>query len=105
MDKLIENAVRVRDQMIMRSPLRGTAAILAHALKLVEETGELAEAMLGVLGQNPRKGVHKTHDDVMKEIIDVMLTAATLGVQLELPNVFAERLSERLDFLAERAER
>lgn len=105
MEKLIENAVRCRDQIVMRSPLTGTAAILAQGLKLTEEVGELAEAILGVLGQNPRKGVHKTHDDVMKEIVDVILTATVLGVQLELPSVFAERLSARLDFLAERAER
>lgn len=103
--KLIDNAVRCRDQIVPRGPLTGIAATLAQCLKLQEETGELAEAMLGTLGQNPRKGFSHTHDDVMKEIIDVIVTATVLAVSIELPEQFAARLDERLDFLAVRAER
>jgi NTP pyrophosphatase (non-canonical NTP hydrolase) len=44
-------------------------------LKLVEEAGEVAEAYIGMMGQNPRKGV--THDmhDVQLELADVAITA------------------------------
>lgn len=104
-DKLIENAMRCRDQIIMRSPLTGDAALLAQGLKVQEEAGELAEAMLGVLGQNPRKGFSHTRDDLLKEVVDVILTAAVLAVSIESGPAFAARLDERLDFLAARAER
>lgn len=103
-DKLISNAVRIRDQLIARSALTGREAILGAALKVGEEAGELAEAVLGVYGQNPRKGVHKTRDDVLTEAIDVLLTAAVLGVWIEGDESFAARIDERLDFLADRAE-
>lgn len=44
-------------------------------LKIVEEAGEAAEAFIGAAGHNPRKGVHKTADDIMKELADVIITA------------------------------
>jgi NTP pyrophosphatase (non-canonical NTP hydrolase) len=104
-DKLIKNAMRCRDQLVSRSPLTGDAALLGQALKVQEEAGEMAEAMLGVLGQNPRKGFSHTKDDLLKEIIDVIMTSAVLAVWIEGGPAFAARLDERLDFLAERAER
>lgn len=103
-DKLIDNAIRCRDQIVARSPLTGTAGLLAQALKVQEEAGEMAEAMLGVLGQNPRKGFSHTRDDLLKEIIDIILTATVLAVSVESGPAFAARLDERLDFLAERIE-
>lgn len=45
-------------------------------LKLVEEAGEVAQAYIGTVGQNPRKGVTHTADDVADELCDVILTAA-----------------------------
>lgn len=102
--ELIEAAVRNRDLLIEKGPLTGQLAVVAQALKLTEEAGELAEAMLGVLGQNPRKGVCKTTDDVLNEAIDVILTAAVLAVWIEGGPAFAARLAERLPFLVGRLE-
>ncbi|WP_343444527.1 MazG-like family protein [Micromonospora schwarzwaldensis] len=52
-------------------------------LKVTEEAGEVAAAWIGTLGQNPRKGVTHTSDDVAAELADVVLTAlvaiASLG--------------------------
>ena len=45
--------------------------------KLAEEVGEVAEAVAGVVGENFRKGVTHTLDDVLKECLDV--TVAALG--------------------------
>lgn len=45
-------------------------------LKLTEEIGEVAQAWIGVQGQNPRKGVTHTTIDVQDELVDVMVTAA-----------------------------
>ncbi|MCP2342971.1 MazG-like family protein [Actinomadura rupiterrae] len=44
-------------------------------LKITEELGEAVQAYIGVTGQNPRKGVHSTRDDVQKELSDVIITA------------------------------
>ncbi|CAM5400945.1 MazG-like family protein [Streptomyces fumanus] len=51
----------------------GTAPLL-RVLKIVEEAGEVAEAVHGVYGANPRKGNSHTWDDVRAEICDVILT-------------------------------
>jgi NTP pyrophosphatase (non-canonical NTP hydrolase) len=44
-------------------------------LKLVEEAGEVASAYIGMTGQNPRKGVTHTRQDVADELCDVAITA------------------------------
>lgn len=46
-----------------------------HVLKLIEEAGEAAAAYIGMVGQNPRKGVTHTMDDLLKELADVAITA------------------------------
>lgn len=47
----------------------------ARISKIGEEFGEVIDAFIGVTGQNPRKGVHGTEDDVNNELVDVALTA------------------------------
>ncbi|MEQ8146215.1 MazG-like family protein [Streptomyces sp. OP7] len=39
------------------SPVDGPERLLMRVLKLSEEVGEVAQALVGVTGQNPRKGV------------------------------------------------
>lgn len=48
---------------------------LLRILKLSEEAGEVAQAVIGAVGQNPRKGHSHTWDDVRSELCDVILTA------------------------------
>jgi NTP pyrophosphatase (non-canonical NTP hydrolase) len=43
--------------------------------KLMEEAGEVASALGGYTGENPRKGVTHSRDDVMAELLDVAVTA------------------------------
>jgi NTP pyrophosphatase (non-canonical NTP hydrolase) len=43
--------------------------------KVQEEAGEVVAAFIGYTGQNPRKGVTHTLDDVVKELLDVAITA------------------------------
>lgn len=43
--------------------------------KITEEVGELTAAIIGWLGQNPRKGVTHTEDDVRNELLDIAVTA------------------------------
>ncbi|MFF1406199.1 MazG-like family protein [Streptomyces sp. NPDC058294] len=49
--------------------------VLLRILKLSEEVGEVAEAVIGATGQNPRKGVTHTWEDVQAELCDVAITA------------------------------
>ncbi|MET7484610.1 MazG-like family protein [Streptomyces sp. NPDC005538] len=56
-------------------PLDGREGLLLRMLKLSEEVGEVAEAVIGATGQNPRKGVTHTWDDVQGELCDVVITA------------------------------
>lgn len=53
----------------------GREGVLLRVLKLSEEVGEVAEAVIGTTGQNPRKGVTHTWDDVQSELCDVAITA------------------------------
>jgi NTP pyrophosphatase (non-canonical NTP hydrolase) len=44
-------------------------------VKLMEEVGETAQALIGMTGQNSRKGFYATRQDVINELLDVALTA------------------------------
>jgi NTP pyrophosphatase (non-canonical NTP hydrolase) len=44
-------------------------------LKVMEEAGEVAQAVIGAAGQNPRKGTTHTVDDIASELADVAITA------------------------------
>ncbi len=46
-----------------------------RCFKIAEELGEVTAAIIGVTGQNPRKGVTHTWDDVQTELCDVILAA------------------------------
>ncbi|QTZ96117.1 MazG-like family protein [Streptomyces auratus AGR0001] len=67
---------------------------LLRLLKLSEEAGEVAQAVIGATGQNPRKGHSHTWDDVHGELCDVILTAmvALRTLTPEARGVFDEHL-------------
>ncbi|PPS68970.1 MULTISPECIES: MazG-like family protein [Streptomyces] len=56
-------------------PIEGREGVLLRILKLTEEVGEVSEAVIGATGQNPRKGVTHTWEDVQAELCDVVITA------------------------------
>ncbi|NEE18791.1 hypothetical protein G3M58_71505 [Streptomyces sp. SID7499] len=56
-------------------PIEGREGLLLRILKLSEEVGEVSEAVIGATGQNPRKGVTHTWEDVQAELCDVVITA------------------------------
>ncbi|MFF7734949.1 MULTISPECIES: MazG-like family protein [unclassified Streptomyces] len=56
-------------------PAEGREGVLLRMMKLTEEVGEVSQAVIGVTGQNPRKGVTHTWDDVQAELCDVVITA------------------------------
>jgi NTP pyrophosphatase (non-canonical NTP hydrolase) len=75
-------------------------------LKLTEETGEAAEAFIGIHGLNSRKGVCRSRDDLLAEPADVIITAAVAtgvtGGDLEEAR---SHLEQRLTVVTERARR
>ncbi|MER6348099.1 MazG-like family protein [Streptomyces sp. NPDC001595] len=66
-----------------------------QVLKIGEEFGEAAQAVIGVTGVNPRKGTSHTWEDVTAEVCDVIVTSMValhrLGVA-DPAEVFAEHL-------------
>jgi NTP pyrophosphatase (non-canonical NTP hydrolase) len=69
-------------------------ARLLRVLKISEEAGEVAEAIHGVMGANPRKGNSHTWEDVQRELCDVILTGmvALKTITPDAQRVFAEHL-------------
>jgi NTP pyrophosphatase (non-canonical NTP hydrolase) len=68
----IEEIVRWLDDSITLAP---ETEKLLRIMKLTEEVGEVTQAVIGTLGQNPRKGVTHTWEDVQAELCDVIFTA------------------------------
>ncbi|OIJ67201.1 MazG-like family protein [Streptomyces mangrovisoli] len=73
----------------------GADGLLLRVLKLSEEVGEVAEAIIGATGQNPRKGTTHTWDDVQSELCDVVITAlvALRTLTPETREVFTRHLA------------
>ncbi|MFI9615700.1 MazG-like family protein [Streptomyces sp. NPDC052023] len=81
-------------------PVNGREGVLLRMLKLQEEVGEAAQAVIGATGQNPRKGVSHTWEDVQSELCDVTITAlvALRTLTPQAREVFArhlERVAQR----------
>ncbi|MBO4208349.1 hypothetical protein [Micromonospora echinofusca] len=84
------------------------AELTCRILKVTEEAGEAAAAWIGVLGQNPRKGVTHRRADVAAELADVAFTAlvaiASLGLDpREHLDAVAGKVAARLGPSAEPA--
>ncbi|MEW2291413.1 MazG-like family protein [Streptomyces sp. NPDC006743] len=69
--------------------------LLLRMLKLSEEVGEAAQAVIGATGQNPRKGTTHTWQDVEAELCDVVITAmvALRTLTPDAGEVFAHHLA------------
>ncbi|MGA5206994.1 MazG-like family protein [Streptomyces variegatus] len=81
-------------------PVEDREGVLLRILKLSEEVGEVSQAVIGATGQNPRKGVTHTWEDVQAELCDVVITAlmALRMLTPEAREVFGghlERVRER----------
>jgi NTP pyrophosphatase (non-canonical NTP hydrolase) len=87
----------VEHQSAWLDTVPGVAAetrVLSQILKVTEEAGEVAEAVIGATGQNPRKGFSHSWDDVAVELCDVVISAlvALNRVAPDARRVFAERV-------------
>lgn len=73
---------------------------LYRVIKVQEESGEVAQAVIGFVGANKRKGVTHDEEAVAKELADVVITAmVALHDWVPSPERF---MKERLQVLTER---
>ncbi|MFE9609092.1 MazG-like family protein [Streptomyces sp. NPDC006012] len=99
-DRTWEQVDRIRQWLDDETGDAGSADTrLLRVLKIGEEFGEVVEAVHGVLGANPRKGLTHTWPDVQKELVDVIVTAmvALATVAPDARQVFEERLDTLVD--------
>ena len=77
------------------SSLPAETKTIMQILKITEEAGEVAEALIGVTGQNPRKGYSHSWQDVENELCDVVITAmvALTRVNPDAQEVFRRHLA------------
>ena len=75
MDDVWDTIEKITGQLDASSTLAPDTEKLLRIMKLTEEAGEVTQAVIGTLGQNPRKGVTHTWDDVQAELCDVMFAA------------------------------
>ena len=54
--------------------VKGLAQNWVRVAKVAEEVGEAIDALIGITGQNPRKGTYGSVDDLLSELADVALT-------------------------------
>lgn len=72
--------------------------------KVSEENGEVIAAFIGATGQNPRKGLTHQRSDVVKELLDVAVTAlAAVEHMLDHAEIALELFADHLDHLCARA--
>ncbi|MEV6203953.1 MazG-like family protein [Streptomyces sp. NPDC051771] len=86
---------RLHDWLTAHQTLPPGQEILLRVLKLSEEVGEAAQAVIGATGQNPRKGNSHTWEDVEAELCDVVITAmvALRTLTPDASAVFARHLN------------
>jgi NTP pyrophosphatase (non-canonical NTP hydrolase) len=92
------------DQVGQLYAFHGDVPAEVRLLKLTEEVGEVAEAFIGMHGLNGRKGVCRTHDDLLDELADVIITAAVAmsGITGDVDEA-RSHLERRLTAVTERA--
>lgn len=79
-------------------------AMLLRAIKAFEEAGEMASNIIGMTGQNPRKGVTSTAEEVIDEAVDTALTflafvehmTGNVGASLPILLAKIEKVHERM---------
>lgn len=95
MDETAWNTVdRLAAWLDANSELPQETRTILQILKITEEAGEVAEAVIGATGQNPRKGYSHTWEDVQEELCDVIVTAMVALTRLnpDARDVFADKL-------------
>jgi hypothetical protein len=84
-ERAAETLVRLSRWIDESAPNAGRdpeARTWGRVAKVAEECGEAVAALIGATGQNPRKGMTHSMDDVERELYDVALTALAAAEHL-----------------------
>lgn len=79
------------------------AHLWRRVAKISEENGEVTEALLGAIGENPRKGVTNGFDKVEYELLDVATCALGALHKMAPDDDVIERLAAHADHVWRRA--
>jgi NTP pyrophosphatase (non-canonical NTP hydrolase) len=92
------------DEIKRLHEFHGDVPVEMRLLKITEEVGEAAEALIGMRGLNSRKGTCRSRDDLLAELADVIITAA-VAMSGITGDVYEARghLERRLAAVTERA--
>ncbi|MFF3325892.1 MazG-like family protein [Streptomyces sp. NPDC002889] len=101
MDHTWETVARLHSWLHARSRFPQEQETLLRILKLSEEVGEVAQAVIGATGQNPRKGTTHNWQDVQSELCDVIITAM-VALRTLTPEA-AETFAAHLELVAKRS--
>lgn len=79
------------------------AQLWHRVAKISEENGEAIKALIGLIGKNPRRGVTHDVDDLIKELLDVAVTAlgavehvlGNSGMAMDLLDEHVQRVCDR----------
>ncbi|RPE39114.1 NTP pyrophosphatase (non-canonical NTP hydrolase) [Streptomyces sp. Ag109_O5-1] len=81
-EALIWNAIDRARRWLDEANGTSQAELTMRLLKIAEEYGEASAAWVGATGQNPRKGITHTSEDVADELGDVAFTALIAAASL-----------------------
>lgn len=101
-DEIWQHVRMITAWLDKESAATGDVRIL-RCFKIAEEMGEVTAAIIGVTGQNPRKGITHTWEDVQEELCDVILAAmvALDSVTRYAQEQFAAHVQQRHDRIVE----
>lgn len=96
-----QTIARLAGRLEDHSDLPREQRVLLQLLKIQEEAGEVAEAVIGAMGQNPRKGHSHTWDDVESEVCDVIVTGMVALMRMN-PDGAEAVLAQHMQRIADR---
>jgi hypothetical protein len=70
--------------------------------KVNEELGEAVNELIGITGQNPRKGFYGSHDNLIKELLDTCTTALYAVEHFTKTGDTMSRLEDHIDYQHDR---
>lgn len=96
-----DTVTRLVNWLDTNSPTPPETNRVLRVLKLSEEVGEVAEAVIGATNHNPRKRAGHTWEDVESEVCDVILTAM-VALRTLTPEA-GKRFAAHLQHVADRS--
>jgi NTP pyrophosphatase (non-canonical NTP hydrolase) len=99
MDEVTRRAIRTSVSWLDSHNGRAEHQLTLRILKVSEEAGEAAGAWIGLLGNNPRKGVTHRREQVAAELADTAITAlvAIESLGFDAGQVLADCAAKVLD--------